>query len=105
MKAFRTEMLKNVQIGLALAHKVISSVPHRLVLRHGNKVDVIGHQAITDQLDAVSLNALLAQIEVDRAFLVSLHDEASCIPALGDVMSNIQSNNACESHHFSTNVP
>jgi hypothetical protein len=60
-----------------------------LVLRHSNEVDVIGHQAITDQLDAVSLYSLLEQIEVDRAFLVSFQDEASCIPALGDVVSNI----------------
>jgi hypothetical protein len=36
----------------------------------------------------MSLNALSAQIEVDRAFLVSFQDEALCIFALGNVVGN-----------------
>jgi hypothetical protein len=38
--------------------------------RHSNKMDVIGHQAVADQLHPVSPDALLQQIKVDTAFRV-----------------------------------
>jgi hypothetical protein len=62
-----------------------SCAPKRLVLGHSNEVDVIGHQAITDQLDAVPLYASLQQIEVDRAFLVSFQDKASHCVGCGEI--------------------
>jgi hypothetical protein len=52
-------------------------------------MNVIRHQAVADQFHAMSLNALLEQIEVNLAFRVSLQNEAPRIPALGDVVSNV----------------
>ena len=55
----------------------------------GDQVDMVRHQAVADQFHAMSLNALLEQIEVNPAFRVSLQNEAPRIPALGDVVSNV----------------
>ena len=60
-----------------------------LALGHSNEMNVIRHQAVADQFHAMSLNALLEQIEVNLAFRVSLQNEAPRIPALGDVVSNV----------------
>ena len=47
-------------------------------------------------------NTLLEQIEVDRAFRIRVQNEAPRVAALGDVVSDFQSNNASKSHHFMT---
>jgi hypothetical protein len=52
-------------------------------------MNVIRHQAVADQFHAMSLHALLEQIKVDPPFRVSLQNEAPCIPALRDVVSNV----------------
>ena len=57
--------------------------------RHSNKMNVIGHQAVADQLHPVPLDALLQQIKVDAAFRVVFQNEAPRIPALRNVMSNV----------------
>jgi hypothetical protein len=57
--------------------------------RHGNKMDVIGHQAVADQLHPVPLDALLQQIKVDTALRVVFQNEAPRIPALRYVMRNV----------------
>jgi hypothetical protein len=52
-------------------------------------MDVIGHQAVADQLHPVPLDALLQQIKVDTALRVVFQNEAPRIPALRYVMRNV----------------
>ena len=59
---------------------------------------MIGHKAKAEQIEAISLGALLQQFKVDLTFRVCLQDEASRIPPLRYVVSNIESNNTRESH-------
>jgi hypothetical protein len=72
------------------------------ILGHSDQMDVIGHQAIADEFYAMLPNTLLEQIEVDRAFRIRVQNEAPRVAALGDVVSDFQSNNASKSHHFMT---
>ena len=67
-----------------------------------NQMDVIAHQAISDQFHTVSLHALLQQIEVDATLSLPFKDEAPRISALSDVMGNAWSNHTSESDHSST---
>jgi hypothetical protein len=52
-------------------------------------MNVIGHQAVADQLHPVPLDALLQQVKVDTACRVVFQNEAPRIPALRYVMSNV----------------
>ncbi len=70
-------------------------------MRHCNEM-MIGHKAIAHQVQGISLDALLQQLKVDLTLRVFLQDEEPGIPSLRNVVSNIKSNNARESHWLTT---
>jgi hypothetical protein len=73
-----------------------------LLVRDGNEMNVIGHQAIADQFYPVPLDALLQQIQVDAALSIAFENEATRIAALSYVMGNAWSYHTSESNHSST---
>jgi hypothetical protein len=68
----------------------------------GDEMNVIGHQAIADQFYAVSLDALLQQVEIDAALSITFKDEAPRIAPLRYVMGSTSSNHTSESNHSFT---
>lgn len=68
--------------------------------RHRDEMDMIGHQAVADQLYTVTLDALKQQIEIDTALGVGFEDETLGVTALRNVMCDFESDDTCESHHF-----
>jgi len=70
--------------------------------RHRNEMNMIGHKTISDQIQTISLDALLKQFKIDLPLRFGLQDEAPRIPPLRYVVTNIESNNARESHSLTT---
>jgi ATP-dependent protease Clp ATPase subunit len=73
-----------------------------LFSRHGDQMNVIGHQAIADQIGSVSLHALMEQIEVNVPFGIPFQDKAPCIATLRDVVWDVLRNNSGKSNHWFT---
>ncbi len=73
--------------------------------RHRDEMDMIGHQAVADEVYTMAPDSLKQQVEIDAALGVGFEDEAPGVATLCDVMSNFEGNDACESHYFMTLFP
>jgi hypothetical protein len=62
-------------------------------------MDVIGHEAVTNQRYSVKLNVFPQQGEVGRTIRIAIKDEAPTVPTLCQVVWHINGNNPSESSH------
>jgi hypothetical protein len=62
-------------------------------------MDMIGHEAVTNQRQPVKLNVLPQQGEVGRTIRIAIQDEAPAVSTLGQVVWRIDGNNPSESSH------
>ena len=70
-----------------------------LVLRYGHQVNMIGHQAITGDLGAVSAGVPRQQIQVKPAIIHGVEYLLAIIAALRDVMSHARNDDASTPRH------
>jgi hypothetical protein len=62
-------------------------------------MDMIGHEAVTNQRHSVKLNVFPQQGEVGRTIRIAIQDEAPAVPTLRQVVWHINGNNPSESSH------
>ena len=66
-----------------------------LRLRHGNQMNVIGHQAIGPDRNATLFTPLRHQFHIGRVGLVTEKRLLPTIPALGHVMRQTRNDQSC----------
>ncbi len=66
----------------------------------GDDVDVVGHEAIAEDIDLVSGGVLLKEFEVDFAVSVGEEDVLAVVAALGDVVRAVGDDDAAASGHM-----
>jgi len=59
------------------------------LVRDGNQVDVIRHQAIAEQGELMEAAVVLEQLQVDQAVGVRFENEPPCVATLGDVVRRV----------------
>ena len=73
-----------------------------------NEVDVVGHEAVSEQAQFVQSDIFLKEVEVDGALFVGGQKELACVPALRHVAGNINCGDTSQTRHahkLSENVP
>jgi hypothetical protein len=73
-----------------------------------NKMDVVGHEAVSEQAQFVQSDIFSKEVEVDGALFVGRQKELACVPALRHVAGNINCGDTSQtrhSHKLSENVP
>jgi hypothetical protein len=63
------------------------------------EMNVIRHQTVADQCQAVQLNALSQQIEIDRSIGIGIKNELSCIASLSYVVWHANGNHTGQTRH------
>ena len=66
-------------------------------VRNRDQVDMVRHEAISNEGDAVEDDVLAQQIEVDCSIGVALQDEATPIPTLRHMVWYVNGNHTSES--------
>ena len=69
------------------------------VRRNNNEVDVVGHEAIRDDADAVLAGLLAQKREVDPAVIVGEEHVLAVVAALRDVVLIAADHNPCDAWH------
>ncbi len=67
----------------------------------GYQMDLIGHQAIADQRNAVQLNVLSQQVQIHPAVCVAVEKESAAIATLGYVVRHSNSDHSGQACHDS----
>jgi hypothetical protein len=70
-----------------------------LGVRDSDKVNVIGHQAVTEQRQAIKLRILPQQSHVGQPIGVAVENDLSGIASLRNMMGNIHHDNAWKASH------
>jgi uncharacterized protein with ACT and thioredoxin-like domain len=70
-----------------------------LVMGNGYQVDVVGHEAVAEQVDSTASCLALEQVEVDGPVIVDEEDLLTVIAALGDVVRETRDDDASGSWH------
>jgi len=70
-----------------------------LIGRHGDDVNMIGHQAIGPYLDMPTPGLLGEKIAVDLLVTVLEEDRFAAIATLGDVVRRVADDNAAQASH------
>ena len=60
-------------------------------------MNVVGHQAISDERYSVDVHILLQQLKVNRSIGIAVQDEAPPVAALRDMMWDIHCDHSVES--------
>ena len=68
-------------------------------VRNRDQVDMVRHEAISNEGDAVEDDVLAQQIEVDCSIGVALQDEATPIPTLRHMVWYVNGNHTSKSSH------
>jgi hypothetical protein len=69
------------------------------MFRHGHKVDVIGHQTVAEETDAMAHGVAAEQMEVEAAILGGPKDGLAIVPTLRDVMGHSRNDKARTAGH------
>ena len=64
-----------------------------------DQVDVVRHEAITDDRKGVDAAVGAEEVEVDEAVGIGFEDGLARVAALGDVIGRISREDACETGH------
>lgn len=62
-------------------------------------MDVVGHQAVAGQGEAMDAAVLAKKLHVEEAVGIGFEDDATPVASLGDVMRSIESNHPSETCH------
>ena len=62
-------------------------------------MDMVGHEAISDERHSVDVHILLQQLKVNRSIGIAVQDEAPPVAALRDMMWDIHCDHSVESAH------
>ena len=73
-----------------------------LLLRRGDDVDVVGHEAVAVNSEAVLCGGAFEKAEVGAAVVVNEEDVLLVVPALGDVVRAAGDNDSCGTRHGCT---
>ena len=68
-------------------------------LRHGDQMDMVGHQAVRPDLNLLGTAPLRHQFAGSLVVLVAKERLLPTVPALGDVMRKTRYDNTCQSGH------
>jgi hypothetical protein len=71
------------------------------LVRHRDKVYMVGHQAVAKQVYTVQGYALQQQIQVDAPIGIAAKDELPCIPPLGNVIRYTDCDHPRQTRHAS----
>src|ERR1035441_9227707 len=71
-----------------------------LALRDHHEVNVIAHEAVTPDAQAVARGVIEKRVEVYLAVAVCEEDVVASVAALGDVMGGVYSYGSCCSRHI-----
>ena len=69
-----------------------------------DQVDVVGHEAIAGQREAMDGAVLAEKVQVDEAVGIGFEDDAAPIASLGDVVRSVESDDASETGHYNSKV-
>jgi len=69
--------------------------------RDGNQVHVIGHDAIADEREPMQAGIMPEQIQVNEALGVGCQNVLAGVPALSDMVRDIDSDHASQASHDS----
>jgi hypothetical protein len=67
-------------------------------------MDMIGHQAVTDQRHSVNFNVFPQRRQVGRTIRIAIQDEAPVVPTLGQVVWYINGNYPSQSSHSNETI-
>lgn len=82
--------------------RVLKSQPQRFSLTwNEDQMDVVGHEAVSNQGYPVQSEALDQQIEIDTAMGIAVKDRSSSVAALGDMVGQIETDHARQARHAS----
>jgi hypothetical protein len=62
-------------------------------------VNVVGHQAVSDERYSLDVHILLQQLKVNRSIGIAVQDEAPPVAALRDMVWDIHCDHSVESAH------
>jgi hypothetical protein len=93
-------MMGGIPIGSVSAMCVLQSPREgvRLAWSH-DEMDMVGHQTVANERQAVQLNALAQKIKVNPAICITIKDEPSRVPSLGHVMRHPDGHDSRQSRH------
>jgi len=101
--------MRGVPIGRVAPVRLLQRHGQRnLVVRDGQQVHVIGHQAVAQKRQLLELDILLQQLQVDGALCVGVQNDLSGVATRCEVVGNIYGYDTCQARHnnkISENVP
>jgi hypothetical protein len=68
-------------------------------VRNRDQVDMVRHEAVSNEGDAVEDDVLVQQLEVDCSIGVAVQDEAKTVPTLRHMVWHVNGNHTSESSH------
>jgi hypothetical protein len=93
-------MMDGVPISGVSAVRVLQRTTHDIHFsRDRDEMNVVRHQTVADQCQAVQLNALSQQIEINLAISVGAEDELSSVASLSHVVWHADGNHTGQTRH------
>ena len=92
--------MAGIAVGGVAAMGVLEGEKERIVASgDDDQVDVVGHEAITGQREAMDGAVVAEEVEIDQLVGVGFENGTAAIPSLGDVVRSVESDDASETCH------